>query len=79
MKILILKRDKVGDMLLVTPMATASIGMSASRVENDSADARTGQRLRTKLLATSTQKCAKRSTRLISCSAPVWTPRFAPA
>ena len=42
--------------MLVTLMATASIGMSASRVVKDKAEARTGQRLRTKLRQTSTQK-----------------------
>ena len=61
-------------MLLVTLMATASMGMSASSVAKESAAARDGQRLRTKLLPTSTQKCANRSSRLNSCSAPVWTP-----
>ena len=38
------------------------------------AAARTGHRLRTKLRPTSTQKCANRSSRLNSVSAPSWTP-----
>src|SRR5271170_1513582 len=55
-------------------MATTSIGISASSVEYDSAAARVGQRLRTKLFPTSTQKCANRSRRLNSLSAPVCAP-----
>jgi hypothetical protein len=51
-----------------------SMGISASKVEYDSAAARVGQRLRTKLFPTSTQKCANRSRRLNSFSAPVCAP-----
>jgi len=40
---------------LVTLMTTASIGISARRVVKDNAEARIGQRLRLKLLTTSTQ------------------------
>ena len=49
--------------LLVTLIATASIGMIASSVENESAEARIGQRLRMKLLMTSTQKWTNRRRR----------------
>ena len=41
---------------LVMLIATASIGINASRVVKESAEARMGQRLRLKLLPTSTQK-----------------------
>ena len=47
--------------LVAMPNTTASIGMRASRLEKASAEARTGQRLREKLLQTSSQKCAVRN------------------
>src|SRR5436309_3388399 len=49
--------------LLVTLTTTASIGMSASNVTYARAEALTGQRLRAKLFATNTQKCANFCTR----------------